>query len=145
MSYVKSEAQAADIFTKAFSDGNKWEHACKQIDHIRVGNKRGAAAPVLKGREQERKPLRRVVEFCCSDQSLFSSEAERRGIAVTRLTIADDVTTPRGLAKASSACKEEGVLLWAAMPCTGGSPWQHINKRYASARAKIEKRRELHM
>ena len=28
---------------------------------------------------------------------------------------------------------------WAALPCTGGSPWQQVNKRYASARIKIEK------
>ena len=97
------------------------------------------------GQERKPLPLRKVVEFCCSDLSLISAEAERKGISITRLTIDDDVATRSGLGKALKACSQKGVLLWAAMPCTGGSPWQHINKRFATARAKIAKHRELHM
>eukprot|EP00972_Heterocapsa_arctica_P059360 8753698-Heterocapsa_arctica.AAC.1 len=26
------------------------------------------------------------------------------------------------------AVKRPNCLLWVAIPCTGGSPWQHINK-----------------
>ena len=45
------------------------------------------------------------------------------------LTIDDDVTTPEGYKKALDSVQHVGskTLLWAAIPCTGGSPWQYIN------------------
>ena len=48
---------------------------------------------------------------------------------VIRLTIKDDLTTPAGLATALSGVSDTSVpvLLFGALPCTGGSPWQHIN------------------
>ena len=36
------------------------------------------------------------------------------------------------------AAADEYIHLWGALPCTGGSPWQNLNKRYPSARAKIQ-------
>ena len=32
--YEKTDAQAADIFTKGFTDQVKWEHACRNINHV---------------------------------------------------------------------------------------------------------------
>ena len=32
--YEKSEAMAADIFTKAFNDKDKWAHACQLINVV---------------------------------------------------------------------------------------------------------------
>ena len=32
--YAESEQMAADIFTKAFSDPDKWTHACTLINHV---------------------------------------------------------------------------------------------------------------
>ena len=46
----------------------------------------------------------------------------------TRLTVKEDVTTPGGRDRAIKAVRAETTLLWASMPCTGGSPWQEINK-----------------
>ena len=64
-----------------------------------------------------------------------------------RLTIEDDVTTSNGLSRARVAVRENGrsTLLWAAIPCTGGSPWQHINlKRFGpKTRSKILKHRRI--
>jgi hypothetical protein len=35
------------------------------------------------------------------------------------------------------------LLIWVAIPCTGGCPWHRVNKRYVSARVKIAKSRNL--
>ena len=63
------------------------------------------------------------------------------GSKVVRLTIDDDVTTTNGMDKARDAVRKGGksTLLWAAIPCTGGSPWQHVNlaKCGPKTRAKI--------
>jgi hypothetical protein len=32
--YEKTDAQAADIFTKGFTDVVKWKHACDNINHV---------------------------------------------------------------------------------------------------------------
>ena len=71
--------------------------------------------------------------------------AENQGIKATRLTIKDDVRTPEGLAKALRITRGKGIFLWASMPCTGGSPWQHINALRARCRRKIAEHRENHL
>ena len=50
---------------------------------------------------------------------------EATGCRVTRVTLENDVTTPRGMEFVSKALHEidaELTLLFASMPCTGGSP-----------------------
>ena len=37
----------------------------------------------------------------------------------------------------------EYIHLWASLPCTAGSPWQHLNKRYPSAIKKIEENMDI--
>jgi hypothetical protein len=54
------------------------------------------------------------------------------------------MSTETGLNYAKSAITNaikqgKTVLLWGAIPCTGGSAWQHYNKRCPSAAAKIRK------
>ena len=48
-----------------------------------------------------------------------------------------------GVSKALAVAQRRNVLLWASIPCTGGSPWQRITKRLASARLKIAAHIEL--
>ncbi len=50
---------------------------------------------------------------------------------VVRLTIDDDLTSAEGLARALAAVSDPNfqVLLFGALPCTGGSQWQNINWR----------------
>ena len=52
--------------------------------------------------------------------------------------MADDVTTPKGLKKALEAVSHPNTLLWASMPCTGGSPWQRLNRHRPGVLAKLE-------
>ena len=67
------------------------------------------------------------VEFCTNDDSLIGSRCPK-STEVVRITIKDDVTTPGGLAKAREAVSDDSyTLLWAAIPCTGAPPWQHVN------------------
>ena len=53
------------------------------------------------------------------------------------------MTTDEGVSKALAVAQRKNVLLWASIPCTGGSPWQRITKRLASARIKIAAHIEL--
>ena len=45
-----------------------------------------------------------------------------------RCSLKDDVTSNAGLKRAIEGVSKRGCLLWASMPCIGGSPWQHINR-----------------
>eukprot|EP00972_Heterocapsa_arctica_P030801 4532981-Heterocapsa_arctica.AAC.1 len=66
-----------------------------------------------------------IVEFCCGKDSLMGEEScQRDGCEVIRITMEDDVTTT----SAMEAVQRPNCLLWFAIPCTGGSPWQNINR-----------------
>ena len=86
---------------------------------------------------------RRLVEFCCSEDSVLGQpKFVRAGCRVFRFTIVDDLTREAGLQAAMRAVTDvapgEYIHLWASLPRTAGSPWQHLNKRYPSALKKIE-------
>ena len=59
---------------------------------------------------------------------------ETKACSVVRLTEREDMTTDYGIRFAQSAVnnssKDNMVLVWSAIPCTGGSPLQNINKRF---------------
>ena len=73
-------------------------------------------------------PKRRIVEFCCGPNSRIGKLAPA-DCEVIRLTAEDDLTTQAGLHKALTAVSNLGVptLLFGALPCTGGSPFQRLN------------------
>ena len=72
---------------------------------------------------------RNIVGFCCGEHSrLGNARYLQDGCTVTRLTSADDVTSKQGLNKCLRAARSANVLLWAFIPCTGGSQWQNFNK-----------------
>ena len=66
---------------------------------------------------------------------------------MVRLTIKDDLTTPEGLAKALNAINTPNatVVLFGALPCTGGSQWQRLNlyRGNADTRRKILNHRKI--
>ena len=69
-----------------------------------------------------------ILEFCCGDQSLIGDMAPL-GCRVLRITEEHDVTTQAGIAYTCSCIQQSTgpLLIWASMPCTGGSSWQRIN------------------
>ena len=68
------------------------------------------------------------VEFCANLDSRIGRFAPP-GVDVIRLTITDDLTKPAGLDKALGAINTPNaiVILFGALPCTGGSQWQRLN------------------
>ena len=101
----------------------------------------GGSDPPTTGYQATPRIARRIVEFCCSSDSLIGSRAPPE-CEVIRLTADDDLTTPVGIKKAMDAVTAPGMptLLFGSLPCTGGSPYQHMNwYRGAATRTKIRK------
>jgi hypothetical protein len=145
--YCETTKMAADVFTKAFSNAQKWQHACSLIglskpgEHWpKEGEKRVAAVEAAPARKKGTVWLpRRVVEFCTGESSLIGEHGPcTKGCEMIRLTIEDDVTSQAGRAKAIEAVSLKGTLLWASMPCAGGSPWQRINRKRPGMKEKLE-------
>jgi hypothetical protein len=143
--------QAADIFTKAFSNADKWKEVIGLINHGKRNqiftkcaiDKLVSAAPSITDDRRQLYPKRTLVEFCCGPESLLGSYAEEfPGCKVIRLTIEDDVPTDEGINKALIAVDNK-CMLWASMPCTGGSPWQNINKLKPNGAILYQKHRRV--
>ena len=92
-----------------------------------------------------------LVEFCCSPNSkLGETRPAAKGCHVLRVTSEDDATKPQTIRQLveqiHTLCDEGGVmlLLFASLPCTGGSSWQRMNvynnpERIAEHRALFRK------
>jgi len=76
---------------------------------------------------------RMLLEFCCGEDSYLSTPMPyNKGCKFIRLTERLDMTTQEGLEYAMQALNDPvalkgNVLLWAAIPCTGGSAWNRFN------------------
>ena len=72
-----------------------------------------------------------LVEWCCGENSKLGQDKNKpRDTRVLRITESHDAR----LAETTRYAIEEmrkyrDILLWGSIPCTGGSPWQHLNKR----------------
>ena len=86
------------------------------------------------------------VELCTNPDSRIGKFAPP-GVEVIRLTIKDDLTTPAGLAKAFDAVDTPSaiIVLFGALPCTGGRQWQRLNlhRGNAATRRKILDHRKV--
>ena len=86
---------------------------------------------------------RKLIEFCCGVNSrLGDTKFQLDGCIVIRLTLEHDLTTDEGMEYAMKAIRDtpRGVYLhlWGSIPCTAGSPWQHINKHHPNANEKTK-------
>jgi hypothetical protein len=81
---------------------------------------------------------RTIVEFCCEDTSIIGMvTAASSGCRTIRITESVDGCSCDGMYLASKGCIAGNTLLFASIPCTGGSPWQHINKETTEGRTRI--------
>ena len=83
---------------------------------------------------------RLLIELCTNEGSkLGESTQASKGCLVVRVTIKHDLTTERGvqfvMRVISAWCSHRRLigakvclLLWISIPCTGGSPWNRLNK-----------------
>ena len=136
--WLDSKAEA-DIKTSLYyknKDGGTdvWERVDRKVKHFLTTRQGGPKWDLVVKRVTQRIDTsvinRTFVEFCCGEESrLGRKHLKPDDTDVVRLTIDDNVSTQHGLAKAIAAVKGKDCLLWASIPCIGGSPWQRINRR----------------
>jgi hypothetical protein len=146
----------ADIMTKPITKPDYWKNARlnisiawpSEVKWHEVQRQQTATSSSKAAAAQKARP-RYLVEYCCGEDSLLGQTTKHsEGCISVRLTEAHDMTTKYGMDYAKSRVSEANrangdILLWSAMPCTGGSPWQNYNKRFESARVKIQQHIEL--
>ena len=87
-----------------------------------------SAAPV----HAQKEITRHIIEFCTSENSKIGDKRYIwNGCSVLRCSL-NNVTTNAGLKRALDGVSKPGCLLWASMPCIGGSPWQHNRHKPAA-------------
>ena len=89
-----------------------------------------------------------LLEVCCSPESKLGEVTRKaaHGCKVIRITKDDDVLDPQTrklivrqvLNELRYLPKGRRLLVWASLPCTGGTPWIHVNKTIPSAANKVE-------
>ena len=148
---VGTNFQVADILIKAFTRPALWQHAIyfigigptKVETAARDNAKTSATAKVPKlaaaagnqgGPENDHVP-RILIEFCCSEDSKLSTQRKSSpNCHCIRVTEKDDGTTDSCRQRLASQIKDfrndfdNGTLiLYASLPCVGGSPWGNVN------------------
>ena len=69
-----------------------------------------------------------LVEACCNKDSLLSQQTpSSNDCLVIGITEDDDFASEYGKQLAKRFLIGKCCALWFSAPCTGGSPWQHIN------------------
>ena len=77
----------------------------------------------------QRTYTRRLVVFCCEDNSVLGRPEIAEDCEVIRLTLENDLRTKAGLEAALDAVNTElPCLLWASIPCDGGTPFHYLSK-----------------
>ena len=148
---VNTNYQAADILTKPFTSPAKWDNAVRLLGMQFVKSKTSMLASRGDGNTEDNKRNDRLlVEFCCSENSKLGEDRKSaKGCEVIRVTIKDDATKEETIAKLAkkirsfhgSTAKDQGgnkVMIFASLPCTGGCPWNRINKDNPGGLEKIQ-------
>ncbi|MDE0839965.1 MAG: Ty1/Copia family ribonuclease HI, partial [Kiritimatiellae bacterium] len=84
-------------------------------------------------RHSYKKPPLTIMEYCCSSNSQIcrqSQSLDRQTIVIRKTQDEADMLRPMNVDKAMLEIQEApygSLLLWASIPCTGGSPLQYLN------------------
>ena len=162
---VGTDWQTADILTKPFTSPTKWEHALRlmsigktwiQADDetkVRQVDPKSACPATANDQGGYNRPnsfQRMLIEFCCSNDSKLCTPREAsKGCRLIRVTEKEDGSTPgchKWLAQEVQSFRENNpqgeVLLYASLPCVGGSPWGYINGLTDSGAERIEQQQK---
>ena len=162
---VNTLFQAADILTKPLTSPTKWQAATTMLNMTQytppkqksaVAPSRGESEPeqieensvLLPSLRKQHDYDRILVEWCCSEDSkLCQKRKQTKGCHMIRVTESesDDATTDacvtsiaKQVQQLCSANPLAKVLAHASLPCTGGCPWNNINKNNQGGQSKIE-------
>ena len=141
IAYISTLLQAADILTKPFTNAEKWSRALAlmAISPLKLDVRKSGAAATTPGSTlltQRSPPLhkRLIIEVCCGDDSLIGNLAinKYKDCKVVRITESMNLNDPKTRREVLSIAKEahkDGlrILVWASLPCTGGSQWARLN------------------
>ena len=161
LTHVSTELQAADILTKPFTNAEKWQGGLKLMNiasKLDVPGMPAAVSPRLEKSEARNTggaPNRILVEVCCSHDSKLGDTSRRPafGCHVIRITQDDDILSHATRKRVVDEVKHvrsignKGsipVLLWASIPCTGGTAWSHINMNHDTAKEKVKRHRSIY-
>jgi len=162
---VGTDWQTADILTTPFTSPRKWEHALRLMS---IGKTWIQADDKTKVRQVDPKSAcpanandqggynssslfqRMLIEFCHSnDSKLCTPQEASKGCRLIRVTEKEDGSTPgcrKWLAQDVQSFRENNpqgeVLLFASLPCVGGSPWGYINRLTDSGAERIEQQQK---
>ncbi len=87
--------------------------------------------------------------FCCGEDSLLGRTEKFRGAIgckVVRITEKIDARSKLAMqimCDTIDSTPGHELLLFSAMPCTGGSPWQYLNTKKPGVAAKVRKHWKL--
>ena len=140
--------QVADILTKPFPEPKKWEHALRLIGigAAKVPGCRSEARPSVATVGHQGGVQRLLIEFCCAHDSKLSEKRDAtKGCKCIRVTEAEDGTTESCRNWLAQEVKDfrashpkRKILLYASLPCVGGSPWGNVNKQTEEGEERIK-------
>ena len=155
LGYCPTREMSADIFTKAFIERLKWLHARKLIAHYLPeelglgGTKVNGVINSLaqsQGGENRKSYNRIIIEFCCGPKSKLGTPTTwSKDCLVIRITEELDATKQSTLQYVLHTIRTANVpvMLFVAIPCTGGSPWQNINSKKPGGLRRMLKHKQL--
>ena len=155
LAYVSTTLQAADILTKPFTSADKWNKALDllSIRRAKQPTRKASAAPTAgacRTTRPEAQFSRLMIEVCCGSTSILGEVAKEKypECEVLRITKNEDLnnvdTRKSILSKAKShAAVSKPILVWASLPCTGGSTWSHLNLTIEGNRERVLAARKL--
>ena len=101
--------------------------------------------------QDHRYPARMLIEFCCSKNSAMgNNNRESQGCRVVRVHEQLDARTDKCRKQVTSEVEafrmehpNAPILVYAALPCTGGSSWQFVNQAVGNCEAIKKKRQQF--
>ena len=160
---VGTSDQVADILTKAFTRPALWQHAIQliSIGPTKVEAARRHEACHCQGAEVSfccREPggppnhvPRMLIEFCCSEDSKPSTPRKAsEDCHCIRVTEKEDGTKDSCRQRLASQVKDfrndmhdRTLILYASLPCAGGSPWGNVNGLTVEGQERIQEQQRL--
>ena len=153
---VNTSYQVADLLTKPFTSPAKWQHAIDLlglVDYEYTPPTKPTLVASPRG-EGDSCYDRIMIEYCCSENSKLGEENRKhaKGCKVIRVTKDDDATRGECITKTvkkveefmkSNPKEKTDLMIYISLPCTGGCPWNNVNKESPNGRERIKEHRKL--